>query len=93
MLNLLAWKEENQWYLLLLLRKKHRPSCYFAEGEDKLLSSPASVDLGGVFITPIASDFERMDSNKIQEIIKEVSLSKQEILTLLKPIQDESTPS
>lgn len=93
MLNLLAWKEENQWYLLLLLRKKHRPSCYFAEGEDKLLSSPASVDLGGVFITPIASDFERMDSNKIQEIVKEVSLSKQEILTLLKPIQDESTPS
>lgn len=93
MLNLLAWKEENQWYLLLLLRKKHRPNCYFAEGEEKLLSSPASVDLGGVFITPIASDFERMDSNKIQEIIKEVSLSKQEILTLLKPIQDESTPS
>lgn len=87
MLNLLAWKEQDTWYLILLLRKKHRPSCYFAEGENKLLSSPASVDLGGVFISPIAADFEKMSAANIQAILEEVSLSKAEVLTLLKPLR------
>ena len=86
MLNLLAWYSQGKWYLILLLRKKHRPSCYFATGDDKIISSPASVDLGGVFITPIASDFEKMNGSLIHTIIEEVSLSKTEIMNLLKPI-------
>jgi hypothetical protein len=49
--------------------------------------SPASVDLGGVFITPIESDFKRIDSRVIQDILSEVSMSKSEILELLSPLK------
>lgn len=86
MLNLLSWYENNEWHLIILLRKKHRPSCYFAKGEDKLLSSPASVDLGGVFITPIESDFNKINSEKIEAIIDEVSFSKSEVCNILKEL-------
>ena len=84
MLNLLSWHEDNEWYLIILLRKKHRPNCYFAKNEDKLLISPASVDLGGVFITPVESDFNKVNGEIIKAIIKEVSLSKSEVCDILK---------
>lgn len=82
MMNLLAWYSKGEWYLTLLLRKQHRPSCYFAEGSNKILSSPASVDLGGVFISPIEKDFNKLSGQIINDIIEEVSLSKEEVLAI-----------
>lgn len=87
MMNILAWFIEGEWVLVVLPRVKHRPSCYFEEGEAKMTISPASVDLGGVFITPIESDFNRIDGHKIDEILSEVSMSKSEILELLTPLK------
>ncbi|MFA5806707.1 MAG: DUF4922 domain-containing protein, partial [Melioribacteraceae bacterium] len=42
----------NSWRLLVFPRSKHRPSYFYEEGENKLLISPAAVDLGGVLIFP-----------------------------------------
>ena len=50
MMNIITWYENNIWYSYIFPRQKHRPACFFAEGEENLLISPASVDLGGVFI-------------------------------------------
>lgn len=75
MLNILSWFDNGKWYLLLFLRIKHRPSHYFAEGSDNILLSPASVDLGGVLITPLEKDFEKITSAQIKEILEEVLLS------------------
>ena len=83
MLNLLSWYEDNEWFLIILLRKKHRPDCYFAKDQNKLLISPASVDLGGVFITPVESDFNKVNGEMIKTIIEEVSLSKSEVCNIL----------
>jgi len=58
------------------LRGKHRSSHYFAEGENKMLLSAASVDLGGVCITPLEKDFGKMTKEKLTEILSEVSLNK-----------------
>lgn len=52
MMNVLVMYEDNKWIVFVFPRAKHRPACYTAEGDANLLSSPASVDLGGVFITP-----------------------------------------
>lgn len=52
MMNVLVLYEADRWVVFVFPREKHRPACYTAEGEANLLSSPASVDLGGVFITP-----------------------------------------
>lgn len=72
MMNLLVWYEEEKWYLCIFSRKKHRPDCFFAEGDKQFTISPATVDLGGVFITPLEKDFERITPEIITEILHEI---------------------
>ena len=60
MVNLLCTFINGKWILHLFPRKLHRPAQYFAEGKDQLLISPASVDFGGVFITPRHEDFDKI---------------------------------
>ncbi|MDR2804708.1 MAG: DUF4922 domain-containing protein [Dysgonamonadaceae bacterium] len=74
MLNLLTWYENGTWITCLFPRKKHRPACYSAEGDARLLISPASVDMAGVFITPLEKDFEKITAEDIVEILDEVNL-------------------
>jgi len=72
MMNVLAWYENDRWIVCIFPRKKHRPACYSAEGEANLLISPAAVDLGGVFITPLEKDFLKITAEDIIQILKEV---------------------
>ena len=74
MMNLLCRYEEGTWTLWVFPRKLHRPRQYFAEGDDNLLISPASVDLGGVFITPLEKDFRKISAADIEDILGQISL-------------------
>ena len=74
MLNLLCLYEELGWTVILFPRRKHRPACYYAEGGERLLCSPASVDLGGVFILPREEDFRRMTADDVARILQEVCI-------------------
>ncbi|MBP1641171.1 MAG: hypothetical protein H6Q17_2754 [Bacteroidetes bacterium] len=78
MLNLLCRFEDGLWTLWVFPRKLHRPWQYFAEGDDNLLISPASVDLGGVFITPLEKDFEKITSTDIEDILRQISMDADE---------------
>lgn len=71
-----AYEEEFGWVTIVFLREKHRSSHYFAEGDEKILLSAASIDLGGVCITPLEKDFKRMTVEKLKEILSEVALNK-----------------
>jgi hypothetical protein len=82
MLNILASYAEGEWTIHIIPRKLHRPSCYFAEGEGKILLSPASVDMGGVLITPREEDFIRITASDIGSIFTEVCLDEKEITSL-----------
>ncbi|MDR1526208.1 MAG: DUF4922 domain-containing protein [Dysgonamonadaceae bacterium] len=73
MLNILTGYECGKWMTHLFPRKKHRPACYSAEGDANLLISPASVDMGGVFITPREKDFQKITAEDIAEILNEVN--------------------
>lgn len=75
MMNVLAMNEAGKWIVFVFPRAKHRPACYTAEGDANLLSSPASVDLGGVFITPVEKDFLKITAGDIAQILSEVCLS------------------
>lgn len=75
MMNILAWYEDGEYIICIFPREKHRPNCYFAEGDDNLLISPASVDLGGVFITPQEKDFDKITVEDINCILAEICLS------------------
>ncbi len=82
MMNILAMKENSKWIVFLFPRKKHRPDCYYAEGENNLLISPASVDMGGVFIVPQEKDYNKIKASDIELILNEVCLSKEEVRQL-----------
>ena len=71
-LNILAWCENQNLKTYIFPRKKHRPACFFAEGDDNMLISPAAVDLSGVLITPLEKDFERITGKMIENILKEI---------------------
>ncbi|MBR8533999.1 DUF4922 domain-containing protein [Carboxylicivirga sediminis] len=77
MLNVLAYFEEGQYVVHVFPRILHRPACYFAEGDEQILISPASVDMGGVFITPRPEDFEKIGGKDVVDILKQVCLSEE----------------
>ena len=74
MINLLCYFRDGKWVLHLFPRKLHRPRQFFEEGNNRLLISPASVDFGGVFITPRREDFDKITSTDIKDIFKQVCL-------------------
>lgn len=73
MINLISfYEEEYGWRIIIFLRAKHRPVVFFAEGEAKMLVSPAAIDLGGVCVFPREEDFYRITKEQIADIFKEV---------------------
>ena len=70
-LNILCWREQDIFRVLVIPRNAHRPSCYYAPEGEAVRISPASVDLGGVFIVPVEEDFRRTDAGVLQNIIRE----------------------
>ena len=74
MMNILAWHDAGEWRVVILPRLKHRPGFYFAEGDEKMLLSPASVDLGGVCIVPLEHDFRKLDRAHVEQMLREVML-------------------
>ncbi|KAA6344427.1 hypothetical protein EZS27_007942 [termite gut metagenome] len=75
MMNIVVWYEKERGKIYLFPRRKHRPSCYFSEGERNMLVSPASVDLGGVFILPLEKDFDKITAADVATILEEVGMS------------------
>lgn len=89
MMNVLALYEDDRWIVFVFPRAKHRPACYTAEGDANLLSSPASVDLGGVFITPVEKDFLKITAEDVTQILSEVCLSADDFGRLCQEIKME----
>lgn len=83
MVNLLCYFREGKWMVHLFPRKLHRPTQFFDQSEHQLLISPASVDFGGVFITPRREDFDKITAADITDIFSQVSLD-EESFRLLK---------
>ena len=92
--NLIAWHKENtvtrtdDFVFLIIPRKKLRPDCYFAEGDDNFCISPGSVDMSGLIITPREEDFRRLDGQKALSILREVTLSEEEINMVVNKLKE-----
>lgn len=74
-MNLLVWHDSPHWTVCLFPRAKHRPSCY-GMGEGKLLVSPGAADMGGLVITPVKENFDRISGSDIRKIYEEVSMDR-----------------
>jgi len=84
MLNILTSFATGIWTVHIIPRKLHRPSQFFAADDKKIILSPASVDMGGVVITPREEDFIRVTREDISDIFGQVCLSDEELSPLLK---------
>jgi hypothetical protein len=74
MVNVAGYHEGREWSLLVFPRRKHRPEAFFREGEKRVVVSPGAIDMGGVLIAPVEKDFERLGTDEIGGIYREVSL-------------------
>ena len=86
MLNILAYYENRNWIVHIIPRRVHRPEQFFAEGENRIMISPASVDLGGVIITPREADFKNITADTIEDIFRQVCLTDEEVIGLFEHI-------
>jgi hypothetical protein len=86
MLNILTTNEAGRWRVVAFLRRKHRPARFFAEGDEKMVFSPASVDFGGVCITPVERDFERITADDLRDMFNEVSITPEVLDAVIKKL-------
>lgn len=77
MLNILCGFNEGDWRAIVFPRSKHRPDVYFKEGEERVLISPAAVDIGGLIVTPLEKDFNSVSPSLVESIFHEVSLGEE----------------
>lgn len=88
MMNVLSWRENERWFVLILPRKKHRPACFYETGDAQFIVSPASVEMGGVIVTVREQDYQRIDSQDIQKIYEDVCLEKAKVDAISKTLEE-----
>jgi len=75
--NILSWWEADTYSTLIFFRRESRPACFAAEDpKERILISPASVEMGGVAIVSSRESFDLLTADKLTSIIEEVSLDK-----------------
>ncbi len=83
MLNILTIFEQGEWIIHIFPRKLHRPAQYFETGEKQLILSPASVDMGGVLITPRVEDYIKISKQDVKDIFNQVCIGSYDALTII----------
>ena len=58
---------------IVFFRKESRPMCFFAPEEERILFSPATVELAGIGIVANRESFDRLTPEKLRDIIREVA--------------------
>jgi len=92
-MNLFGLYENDNWIIILIPRKEHRPKQFYEEGENRILVSPGAADMGGLFITARYEDFEKITVEIIRDIYRQISFSAYEIQEITSVIQTKSIDS
>ncbi len=72
--NVIAWKHADEYRVVIFFRAESRPDCFFTENEaERILFSPASVEMSGIGVVSDATSFEKITEDKFLSIIQEVS--------------------
>ncbi len=74
-LNLFAWTHDGVYRSIVIFREKHRPHNYCSTGADHLAMSPGCADLGGVFVAPKCEDYDKLDSELLTSVVREITVS------------------
>jgi (2Fe-2S) ferredoxin len=74
LINIVCTYDPKLWTVYLFPRAKHRPACFFAEGEERLIVSPGAIDMAGVVVVPEREHYDKIDSERLAAIFSEVSI-------------------
>ena len=74
MMNIVAWRRDEEFYSVVFPRTKHRPDCYYKQGDEQYIISPGALDMAGLFITPRQEDYERITPEIALAILDEITL-------------------
>ena len=61
------------FHTVIFFRKESRPMCFFAPEEERILFSPATVEMAGIGIVANRESFDRLTPEKLRDIIREVA--------------------
>ena len=86
MMNIVAWRQGGQLIAVVFPRGKHRPDCYFREGDQQLIVSPGALDMAGMLIMPRREDFDRITPQQALAILQECSLPTDAFQTVVEHI-------
>ena len=62
-----------KFHTIVFFRKESRPMCFFAPEEERILFSPATVEMGGIGIVANRESFDRLTPARLRDIIREVA--------------------
>ena len=96
MMNIIAWRKEDEYISVVIPREKHRPEAYFAEGDAQVMVSPGALDMSGLIITPREEDFHKLTEESATTILQECGISTEKmnsIVTKLKTSKEAETGS
>ncbi len=84
MVNVLCWWDETDraWRMVFFPRRKHRPACY-GEGTGRLLVSPASTEMGGLWAIPEQKDFLSLTAEQIKALYDELCLTHKDLIPII----------
>ena len=74
---------EHPYNCIIFLRSKHRPDCYYAKGDEQIIISPAIAEMNGIFPIVREEDMEKLTPEKVYEIYREISISKEKLQKIL----------
>ena len=92
MLNIISWRNGDDYLTVVFPRKKHRPDCYTSEDENQFIISPGTLDMAGLIITPREQDYERITPEVAFGILQEVSLSDEEVSDVIEQLGGKEEP-
>lgn len=78
---------EQPYNCIIFPRSKHRPDCYYAEGDEQILISPAIAEMNGIFPVVREEDLEKLTTKKVYDIYQEISISKEKLQEITERIK------
>lgn len=77
-INLFTYWRDGEFRSIVVFRKCHRSHHYFSDGPDHLTMSPGCADMAGVFIVPVAEEYEKITPELLGDMLKEISMPEEE---------------
>jgi hypothetical protein len=82
-MNIFCRYAEGRWQVIIVPRITHRPRQYYAQGDDHVLTAPGAADIGGVFITTLEKDYDKMTPELLRDIYTQITFSDSGLQSLI----------